>query len=124
MIKTRLKKGDTVIVIAGKEKGKIGKIKQIIRKPDNVRVIIEGVNIGKKHLRHIEGVQEGGIVNIERPIHISNVAYYDEKTGQRVKIGFRYREEGDKIIKERFNRKTGETIDIVWEKPKKVRGNR
>ncbi|RMD45664.1 MAG: 50S ribosomal protein L24, partial [Aquificota bacterium] len=56
---------------------------------------------------------------IERPIHISNVAYFDEKTGSRAKIGFRYKEEGNKIIKERFNKKTGETIDIIWEKEKK-----
>ncbi|NPA52402.1 MAG: 50S ribosomal protein L24 [Aquificae bacterium] len=124
MIKTRIKKGDTVIVIAGKEKGKIGKVKQILRDSENTRVVVENINIGKKHLKHIEGVQEGGIVNIERPIHISNVAYYDEKTGKRVKIGFRYKEEGEKVIKERFNKKTGETIDIVWEKPKKARGSK
>ncbi len=122
IVKTRLKKGDTVIVIAGKEKGKTGKIKQILRDkkdPNNVRVIVEGVNIGKKHVKHIEGIREGGIFEIERPIHISNVAFYDEKTGSRVKIGFRYREEGNKIIKERFNKKTGETIDVIWEKEKK-----
>ncbi|WP_457639630.1 50S ribosomal protein L24 [Persephonella sp.] len=121
MVKTKLKKGDTVIVIAGKEKGKVGKIKQIIRNsdPNKVRVVIEGVNVGKKHLKKIEGIREGGIVEIERPIHISNVMYYDEKTGQRVKIGFRIKEEGNKVIKERINRKTGETIDIVWEKEKK-----
>ncbi|WP_293445665.1 50S ribosomal protein L24 [Persephonella sp.] len=121
MVKTKLKKGDTVIVIAGKEKGKTGKIKQIIRNsdPNKIRVVIEGVNIGKKHLKHIEGVQEGGIIEIERPIHISNVMYYDEKSGQRVKIGIRIKEEGNKIIKERFNKKTGETIDIIWEKEKK-----
>ncbi|NPA12752.1 MAG: 50S ribosomal protein L24 [Aquificae bacterium] len=121
MVKTRLKKGDTVIVIAGKEKGKTGKIKQIIRDkdPNKVRVVIEGVNIGVKHIKGIEGIREGGIVEIERPIHISNVMYYDEKTGQRVKIGYRIREKDNKIIKERINKKTGEVIDIVWEKEKK-----
>ncbi|MBK3332381.1 50S ribosomal protein L24 [Persephonella atlantica] len=121
MVKTKLKKGDTVIVIAGKEKGKVGKIKQIIRNsdPNKVRVVIEGVNIGKKHIKHIEGIQEGGIVEIERPIHISNVMYYDEKNKQRVRIGIRIKEEGNKIIKERYNKKTGETIDTIWEKEKK-----
>ena len=121
MVKTKLRKGDTVIVIAGKEKGKTGKIKKIIRNqnPNKVRVVVEGVNIGKKHLKHIEGIQEGGIIEVERPIHISNVMYFDEKNNQRVKIGIRIREEGNKIIKERFNKKTGETIDVIWEKEKK-----
>ncbi|WP_456401710.1 50S ribosomal protein L24 [Persephonella sp.] len=121
MVKTKLKKGDPVIVIAGKEKGKTGKIKQIIRgsDPNKVRVVIEGVNVGKKHVKHIEGVREGGIFEIERPIHISNVAYYDEEKGEKVKIGIRIREEGNKIIKERYNKKTGETIDQIYEKEKK-----
>ncbi|RUM57503.1 MAG: 50S ribosomal protein L24 [Persephonella sp.] len=121
MVKTKLRKGDTVIVLAGKEKGKVGKIKKILRdsNPNKIRVIVEGVNIGKKHVKGIEGVREGGIFEIERPIHISNVALYDEKNKQKIKIGIRYREEGDKVIKERFNKKTGETIDIIWEKPKK-----
>ena len=121
IVKTKLRKGDTVIVLAGKEKGKVGKIKKILRDkdPNKIRVILEGINIGKKHVKGIEGVREGGIFEIERPIHISNVALYDEKTKQKIKIGIRYREEGDKVIKERFNKKTGETIDIIWEKPKK-----
>ncbi|ACO04124.1 MAG TPA: 50S ribosomal protein L24 [Persephonella sp.] len=121
MVKTKLKKGDTVIVIAGKEKGKIGKIKQILRdeNPNKIRVIVEGVNVGKKHVKHIEGIREGGIFEIERPIHISNVAYYDESKGEKVKIGIRIREEGNKVIKERYNKKTGETIDIIYEKEKK-----
>jgi len=123
MVKTKLKKGDTVIVIAGREKGKTGKIKQIIRNqnPNKVRVIVEDINIGKKHLKKIEGIREGGVIETERPIHISNVMYYDEKTGQRVKIGIRLKEEGDRIIKERYNKKTGETIDIIWEKEKSKR---
>ena len=121
IVKTKLKKGDTVIVLTGKEKGKVGKIKKVLRgkDPNKTRVIIEGVNIGKRHVKGIEGVREGGIFEIERPIHISNVALYDEKNKEKVKVGIRYKEEGDKIVKERFNKKTGETIDIIWEKPKK-----
>ena len=121
IVKTKLKKGDTVIVLTGKEKGKVGKIKKVLRgkDPNKTRVIIEGVNIGKRHVKGIEGVREGGIFEIERPIHISNVALYDEKNKEKIKVGIRYREEGDKIVKERFNKKTGETIDIIWEKPKK-----
>ena len=121
IVKTKLKKGDTVIVISGKEKGKVGKIKKILRStdPNKIRAIVEGVNIGKKHVKTIPDVREGGIFDIEKPIHISNLAYYDEKSKQKVKIGIRYREEGDNIIKERYNKKTGETIDIIWQKPKK-----
>ena len=118
MVKTRIKRGDTVVVIAGKEKGKTGKVKQIIRKNGKVRVIVEGVNIGKKHIKHIEGVQEGGIVEIERPIDISNVAFLDPKTGKPTKIGYKYIEEGNTIKKVRFARKSGEIIDTVWEKTK------
>jgi len=120
-VKTKLRKGDTVIVLSGREKGKVGKIKEIIRgdNPNKVRVIIEGVNIRKKHVKAIPDVREGGIFDIEAPIHISNVAYYDEKNKTKVKIGIRYRETEDTIVKERFNKKTGETIDIIWEKPKK-----
>ena len=118
MIKARLKTGDNVVVISGKEKGKTGKIKKIIRRDGKVKVLVEGVNIGKKHLKHIEGVQEGGIVEVERPIDISNVAYIDPKTGQPTKIGYKIIEEGNTIKKVRFARKSGEIIDTVWEKTK------
>jgi large subunit ribosomal protein L24 len=118
MIKTKLRKGDTVIVITGKEKGKTGKIKQIIRKDNKVRVILEGINIGKKHVKHIEGVREGGIFDIEKPIDISNVAYFDQKLNAPTKIGIKYIEQGDKIQKVRFSKKSGEVIDIIWEKSK------
>ena len=118
MIKTKIKTGDEVIVIAGKEKGKTGKVKKVIRSPKRVIVIVEGVNVGKKHLKHIEGVQEGGIVNIERPIDISNVALIDPKTGKPTKVGYKIIEEGNTIKKVRIARKSGEIIDTVWEKTK------
>jgi len=114
----KLRKGDPVIVIAGKDKGKKGKIKAIVKKDGKVRVVVEGVNIVKKHVRKIEGVREGGIYEIEKPIDISNVAYFDEKSGKPVKIGFAYQQEGDKIIKVRINKKTKEVIDKIWEKSK------
>lgn len=115
----KLRKGDTVIVRAGKDKGKVGKIKAIVRKDGKYRVVVEGVNVVKKHLRKIEGVREGGIFEIEKPIDISNVSYFDEKNQKPVKIGFKLVKEGDKVIKYRVNKKTGETIDKVWEKIKK-----
>jgi len=118
MIKTKIKTGDEVIVIAGKEKGKTGKVKKVIRNEKRVMVIVEGVNVGKKHLKHIEGVQEGGIINIERPIDISNVALIDPKTGKPTKVGYKIIEEGNTIKKVRIARKSGEIIDTVWEKTK------
>ncbi len=118
MVKTKLRKGDTVVVITGKEKGKTGKIKQILREGKRVRVVLEGVNIGKKHVKHIEGVREGGIFDIERPIDISNVAYFDTKVNAPSKIGIKYIEENGKIQKVRFSKKSGEVIDIIWEKSK------
>lgn len=115
----KLKKGDPVIVLTGKDKGKVSKIKQIIRKDDKVKIVVEGVNVVKKHLRPIQGVREGGIIEIEKPIDISNVAYYDEKLKKPVKIGIKYVVEGNKISKVRINKKSGEIIDKVWEKIKK-----
>jgi ribosomal protein L24, bacterial/organelle len=116
----KLKKGDPVIVLTGKDKGKVSKIKQIIRKDGKVKVVVEGVNLSViQHLRPIQGVREGGIIEIEKPIDISNVAYYDEKLKRPVKIGIKYVVEGNKISKVRINKKSGEIIDKVWEKIKK-----
>ncbi|MEJ5172136.1 MAG: 50S ribosomal protein L24 [Hydrogenothermaceae bacterium] len=115
----KLRKGDTVIVLTGKDKGKIGKIKAIVKKDGKVKAVVEGVNIVKKHLRGIEGVREGGIFEVERPIDISNIAYYDEKNKKAVKVGFKLVKEGEKTVKYRINKKTGEIIDKIWEKIKK-----
>ena len=76
MSKLKIKKGDTVRVIAGKDKGKEGKILVVDRKTD--RVIVEGVNMATKHVKPRGGVQQGGIVHQEAPIHVSNVMYLHE----------------------------------------------
>lgn len=115
----KLKKGDPVIVVAGKDKGKVSKIKQIVKKDGKIKVVVEGVNIVKKHVKAIQGVREGGIFEIEKPIDISNVAYYDENLKKPVKIGVKYITEGNKISKVRVNKKTGQIIDKIWEKIKK-----
>lgn len=107
------------MVLTGKDKGKIGKIKSVVRKDGKYKVVVEGVNVVKKHLRRIEGVREGGIFEVERPIDISNVAFYDEKNKKPVKIGFKIVREGEKVVKYRINKKTGEIIDKIWEKIKK-----
>ncbi len=78
------KKGDKVIVISGKDKGKEGTITKVLR--DKNKVTIEGVNIAKKHVKG-NGQTAGSIVEVERPIHASNVMIKDPKTGKRSRIG-------------------------------------
>lgn len=107
----KLRVGDTVQVIAGSDKGKTGQILQILRKED--RVLVEGVNMVTKHIKPSQADPEGGIVTREAPIHVSNVAYYDEKAKSIVKIGYAFDENGKKY---RVNKKTGKAIDKVKKK--------
>lgn len=100
---TKLKKGDNVIVIAGKNKGKEGKILLIDRK--NNRVLVEGVNIISKHQKPNAQHQQGGIIKREAPIHASNVMY--SLNGKAVRLGVKV-VDGDK---KRFAKSTGEIID-------------
>ena len=101
----KLRKGDTVKVIAGSDKGKTGEIIQVLRKED--RVIVEGVNMVTKHIKPSQADPEGGIVTREAPIHASNVAYYDSKAKKPVKIGYKV-EDGNKV---RINKSTGAVLD-------------
>ena len=109
----KLRVGDTVQVIAGSDKGKTGEIIQILRKED--RVIVEGVNMVTKHIKPSQADPEGGIVTREAPIHVSNVAYYDSKAKQAVKIGYAFDEDGKKY---RINKKTGTALDKTTKKKK------
>jgi large subunit ribosomal protein L24 len=102
-VKTKLKKNDTVQVIAGKDKGKTGRLLRINRKSG--RVLVEGVNMVKKAQRRRSQNETGGIIEIEAPIDISNVMYV-AKDGKPTRLGFRV-EGGEKV---RFSRRTGETI--------------
>jgi len=102
-INTPLKKGDEVVVIAGKDKGKNGKITQVVTKTD--RVIVEGVNVVKRHQKAAMN-QEPGIVNKEMPIHMSNVALADPKDGKPTRVG--YKMEGDKKV--RFAKRSGTVL--------------
>ena len=102
MATMKIKKGDMVKVIAGKDKGKEGKVISVNKK-DN-RVLVEGVNMITKHTKPSMANQQGGIVNREAPIAISNVMYLHK--GQPTRVGFRF--ENDKKV--RFAKKTGETI--------------
>ena len=101
----RIRVGDKVEVIAGKDKGKQGEVLQTIAKEK--RVIVEGVNMVTKHIKPSQQDTEGGIITREAPIHVSNVAYYDEKAKAVSKIGYEY-VDGRKV---RVAKKSGTQID-------------
>jgi large subunit ribosomal protein L24 len=108
--KMKLKKGDRVIVISGKDRGATGRI--IEAYPDAQRVLVEGVNRIKKHTKvgqTARGAKTGGIVTQEAPVHVSNVMLLVEKDGKKVgsRIGYRIDEDGNKV---RVAKRTGEDI--------------
>ena len=104
--KYKLKKGDEVLVIAGKDKGKTGKITMI--KKVISKAIVGGINKVKKNQKpNPDKNQSGGIIEKEMPIHISNLAYYDSALKSGVKIGFKFSNKGKKI---RYNKQTQKEI--------------
>jgi large subunit ribosomal protein L24 len=113
----KIKKGDTVIVMRGREKGKIGEVIRVLREKN--RVVVKDVNLVKKHVKEIPNVREGGIYEFEAPIHISNVMLVCPKCGKPTRVGFRVVQEGDTLRKYRFCKKCGENIDLVRERVKK-----
>lgn len=102
----RVKKGDTVVLIAGKDKGKKGQVLQVI--PKTQRVIVEGVNKVKKHQKATQKVQQGGIITQEAPVHVSNVMYFEKKANQGVRVGYKVLNSGEKV---RVSKKTGEVLE-------------
>jgi large subunit ribosomal protein L24 len=103
--KLRLRRGDEVIVVSGRDKGRKGRIVRMQR--DRERVIVQGANMVKRHTRPSAG-QPGGIVEKEAALHISNVALVDPKTGEASRIGYKFLEDGRKV---RFAKASGEVID-------------
>ena len=99
-----IKKGDTVVVITGKDKGKRGNVLKVF--PDKGRIIVEGVNVQTKHQKQTRK-ERSDIKHIEGPIDASNVMYYDSKSKSGSRIGYRF-EENEKV---RYAKKSGETID-------------
>ena len=102
----KIKRDDLVLVIAGKDKGKIGKVKKVIR--EKSRVIVEGVNIVKKHMRARGPELPSGIIQMEAPIHVSNVKLVCPLCGQATRVGFVIKEDGKKS---RVCKKCGKEID-------------
>lgn len=103
-MKTR--KDDTVLVIAGKDKGKSGKIRLVY--PDDKRILVEGINVKKKHSRAKGQARQAGIIELEAPIHVSNVMLLCNKCNRPTRVGSRFLEDGRKV---RVCRSCNEVID-------------
>ena len=103
----KIRKGDTVIVLAGKDKGATGKVLEV--RPSEDRVLVEGVNMAKRHTKPSMGVPQGGIISKEAPLHISNVAVRDPSTGKPTRIGFKTHSDGRKV---RIAKRSGVEIDV------------
>lgn len=106
--KLKIKKGDQVVVISGKDKGAKGEVLKVIRNKDlnQARVVVQGVNVVSKHQKPTQ-VSPGGIQKSERSIHISNVALADPKGGAATRVGFNVLKDGKKV---RVAKKSGETV--------------
>jgi large subunit ribosomal protein L24 len=105
MLKLKIKKGDSVMVISGRDKGRTGEVLRVL--PTEGRVIVQGVNIAKRHTKPRMG-EPGGIVEKELALHISNVAHVDPASGKPTRIGYKILGDGRKV---RVARRSGEVID-------------
>ena len=102
----KIKKGDRVIVTTGRDKGKKGEVLKVF--PSESRALVSGVNVVKRHQRQTQ-TQQGGIVQKESTIHLSNLAHVDPKSGGVSRVGFKFLKDGRKV---RFAKKSGEVIDV------------
>jgi large subunit ribosomal protein L24 len=102
----KIKKGDRVIVMTGRDKGKKGEVLKVF--PKEARALVSGVNMIKRHQRQTQRVQ-GGIISKEAPLHLSNIAHVDPKSGEATRVGFKILGDGRKV---RFAKKSGEVIDV------------
>ncbi len=105
MPKLKIKKGDHVVVVTGKDKGKHGEVLKML--PAENRAIVKGVAMVRRHQRQTAS-QEGGIITKEAPIHVSNIALEDPKDGKPTRVGYKFLKDGRKV---RFARRSGEVID-------------
>jgi len=105
MAAAKIKKGDQVVVLAGRDKGKKGEVFQVM--PKDGRALVRGVNVVRRHQRQT-AQQEGGIIAKEAPIHVSNLALEDPKDGKPTRVGFKRLDDGRKV---RFAKRSGEIIE-------------
>ena len=102
----KIKKGDKVVMLAGRDKGKTGEVLTVM--PDEDRVVVSGINVVKRHQRPTQA-DSGGIKEKEAPVHVSNVAIADPKSGEPTRVGFKTLEDGRKV---RVAKSSGEVIDV------------
>lgn len=102
----KIRKGDKVVVLSGRDKGRQGEVLRV--SPKDTRALVRGVNVVKRHQRQTPR-QEGGIVEKEAPIHLSNLALIDPHSGKPTRVGFKVLKDGRKV---RFARKSGEVVDV------------
>jgi large subunit ribosomal protein L24 len=101
-----IKKGDRVVVTTGRDKGKKGEVLKVF--PKEERALVSNINVVKRHQRQTQRAQ-GGIVNKEAPVHLSNLAHVDPKSGNATRVGWKVLEDGRRV---RFAKKSGEVIDV------------
>ncbi|MFO1037985.1 MAG: 50S ribosomal protein L24 [Geminicoccaceae bacterium] len=106
MMAAKVKKGDKVVVLAGRDKGRQGEVLKVL--PTENRVVVQGVAVAKRHTKPSARQPEGGIVNKEAAIDLSNVAHIDPRDGKPTRVGFKFLEDGRKV---RFAKRSGEVID-------------
>jgi large subunit ribosomal protein L24 len=104
----KIRKGDNVIVLAGRDRGRTGEVIEV--RPDEARALVRGVNMVKRHQKQT-GAQEGGIISKEAPVHLSNLAIADPKDNKPTRIGFKFVGEGDSRRKVRVAKRSGVEID-------------
>ncbi len=103
--KLKIKKGDRVVVLTGRDKGKRGEVLQVV--PTENRAVVQGINVVRRHQKQ-SAQQEGGIIAKEAPIYISNIAVEDPSDGSPSRVGYKIMDDGRKV---RFAKRSGETID-------------
>ncbi len=101
----KIKKGDKIVVLAGRDKGRSGEVIQVM--PKDEVALVRGINMVRKHQKQSQ-TQEGGIISKEAPIHLSNLAVADPKDGKATRVGFKFLEDGRKV---RFAKRSGDLID-------------
>ena len=107
MRKRKIRKDDEVIVLTGRDKGKRGAVLRVVTKTD--RVLVQGVNVTKRHVKPTQADPQGGIVEREAPIHISNVALIDPESDRATRVRYKTLEDGRKV---RTAARSGEVIDV------------
>jgi large subunit ribosomal protein L24 len=101
----KIKKGDRVVVLAGKDKGRTGEVLEV--RPTEDKAVVRGVNQVRRHQKQTQS-QQGGIITKEAPVHLSNLAIADPKDGKPTRVGFRVEKDGKKV---RFAKRSGEVIN-------------